>query len=224
MWTILFESPSPKIWENDIYGVIFIQIFGQKKSNTLTLMLKTNNQTNKHYTMAKILRDARIARRFPFVEGDLIAFYPDFEGQETWLLSVEDDSHQRWCEGILALHSADNGTTWNVIAVSPLSWSATSLSPIQVGEVQTIRPSMAYGLGRKLAALTNTEGYNTLVGEGVVARIEGIHPIECAKKGGSFRWNALGFEEASGVELPKWEDYKASFEAEQQAFVPYERK
>lgn len=174
--------------------------------------------------MAKILREARIARRFPFCEGDIIALYPDFEGQETWLLSNEDDSQQRWCEGILVLHSADYGATWSVISISPLSWSATSLAPIQVGEVTTIRPSLAYGLGRKLANLTDSEGYNALVGDGLVAQIQGIHPIECAKKGGSFRWNALGLELLEGVTLPKWEAYKASFEAEQKAFVPYEKK
>lgn len=174
--------------------------------------------------MAKILRDAQIARRFPFIEGDLIAFYADFEEQQTWLLSNEDDQHQQWCEGILVLHSSDNGASWAVITLSPLSWSAISLSPIKVGEMTTIRPSQAYDFGRKLVTMTNTEDYNTLIGDGVVARIAGIHPIDCPKKGGSFHWNALGFEVAEDIALPKWEDYKANFEALQEAFVPYERK
>lgn len=175
--------------------------------------------------MAKVLRtDARISRHFPFCEGDLIALYPDFEGQETWLLGNEDDQHQRWCEGVLVLHSPDNGATWSVCTLAPLSWSATSISPVSIGEMTTIRPSQAYGLGRKLAALTNTEGYNALIGEGLVAVIKAIHPIECAKKGGTFRWNALGFEVAEGIDLPKWEAYKGLFATEQEAFVPYERK
>lgn len=48
MGIILFESPSPKIWENNIYGVIFIQIFGPKRSNTLTSAY-ANNLNKQNY-------------------------------------------------------------------------------------------------------------------------------------------------------------------------------
>lgn len=145
--------------------------------------------------MAKIEFAKLKAAGIRLQEGDLVAF---FKSDEFGLIGNDG-----YVADIVCAISTD-GKTWTANTIPFATFARTAIEPVE----GSIAPQMAYDLSAKFARCRTGAQILSVIGDGVVANVDRIFPIQCAKKksaedpSGIFRWNVAGLS-TTEVPLPK---------------------
>lgn len=154
-----------------------------------------SNLSKTFYIMAKVEFASLKASGIRLQEGDLVAF---FKSDEFGMIGNDG-----YVADLVCAISTD-GKLWTGTTIPFATFARTSVEPID----GTIAPQMGYDVSAKFARCRSGAQILDVIGEGFVAHVDKIFPIQCAKKktaedpSGIFRWSVAGMSRIE-AELPE---------------------